>query len=120
MASIHQCLEPGRRAGHVEPPAAVRQRHQDRPLERLGAERLAVDPGDRLERHAVARARHLDGDSAAGVDRPTHPVGQPEHPVDEYGARRARPVPGPASGAGTTTCEPSKRGTARSVIVGMA
>ena len=88
------------RAGQVEPPAALAERHEHRPLEGLGAERLARHLGDRLEGDPVLGAGDDHRDAAPVGQRPADPPGQPEHAVDEDGARRPGPVARARTGCG--------------------
>ncbi len=82
--------------------AASRRRRAEhhRPLERLGAELVAVDLADRLEDEAVAAARHHGRDAATLGQRTPHAVGQVGDVAVLEGARRAGPVAGTGVGSG--------------------
>ena len=87
-----------RRAAEIQPPTGIRpisRGDQDRPLERGRTEVVAVHLGDPLERQPVVGAGDHHAHPTAGVERPAHPVHEPERPVDEQRAGGARPVARP-------------------------
>ena len=106
--STHQCLESGRRAGEVEPPAAARAAA---PAPGARRTRRRTPPGDTSvtgsKVDAVGGAGDDDRDPAALGQRAAYAVGQPEDAVDQHGARGARPVAGP--GARVRARRPGRR-----------
>ena len=96
IASIHQCLDSGRGAADVQPPAALRSPDEARALEGIRPECVTLDPGDRLEPLTVLGAGddglHAAGLVALGADRAAHPVAQPVDAVVEDRVWRAGPV----------------------------
>ncbi|ALE84768.1 hypothetical protein XF36_17810 [Pseudonocardia sp. HH130629-09] len=86
-------------AGDVEPPPALLGTHQRGPFERLGAEAVLGDLGDRGDGDAVGRPRQHHREAAALAERGPQPVGEHVAPVTVGDGRRgARPVPGAVPG----------------------
>ncbi len=93
-----------RGTAQVQPPPSRPVAHQSGPFQRLRADLVAPDGGERLEMHSVGRPRHRDGVAAPGPDRPAQPVGQIDAIVAQGRAGGTGPVAQAGSGRGDHDC----------------
>jgi len=83
----------GRRATQIQPPGPVRGLHQRRPFQRLSAHLRPADGQQRLEAHAIGRARYRHRVPPPLPQRPPQPVGEVDVTVAAGGTWC--PCPGP-------------------------